>query len=633
MESTIESTVTVPEPFGGGAGDATRPSADRFKWLEASAFNGGWQYGEQGVLAEIFSVIGTTDRVAVEFGAGDGSMLPLTCGRLIDEGWRGVLIEGNASSCEALREQYRDRATVINRVVGWKGEDTIDRIVSEYVREPTDLMVIDVDSTDWYIFESMTLRPRVVVVEHMDLEFLGPESDAETPPEPAKCGNQLKDGFVLQASARCVRALGESKGYVAVFASRVNTIFVIADEAEKLARPMVCLNVGAGGVQIDGYTNIDIKDGVDARKLPYADGSVDVLYASHLLEHFDYDNEVAAVLKEWARVLRPGGLMRISVPDVEKLCKQRDRTNAVVYDRMLLGGHKDSTDRHGALFDDTKLRQAMGEAGIGDIGPFAPFAADCSMLPISLNIEGRKRWYPKLASPRVAMVLSQPRFTFTGHEIGLVRLAQKLKFFGPEFSNGAFWDRDMSIATEAVLYRYKPDIVLYSDYDSVFDPSDAMAVIQTLNENPEYAAVGVVQMARHEDRSLVFDDEADYSGQVSRVRFQHFGLTAIRAQVFQELEHPWWWSLPGSDGRWTSWNRSDADITFWRQLRELGFRVIQRNDIVIGHIINAVKWPSKRGVGVVLQPESAYRMHGKPDYAGFDAKFFTRKTKPEEKPE
>lgn len=50
------------------------------------------------------------------------------------------------------------------------------------------------------------------------------------------------------------------------------------------------------------------------RRLPFADASVAALYASHILEHV-YRSEAVAFLREARRVLRPGGICRIVVPD------------------------------------------------------------------------------------------------------------------------------------------------------------------------------------------------------------------------------------------------------------------------------------------------------------------------------
>jgi len=56
-----------------------------------------------------------------------------------------------------------------------------------------------------------------------------------------------------------------------------------------------------------------------AQPLPFAADSVDVVYHSHLLEHLDRDT-ARAFLLEVKRVLRPGGIQRIVVPDMERAC-------------------------------------------------------------------------------------------------------------------------------------------------------------------------------------------------------------------------------------------------------------------------------------------------------------------------
>ncbi len=59
----------------------------------------------------------------------------------------------------------------------------------------------------------------------------------------------------------------------------------------------------------------------DLRKpLPFPSESIDAVYHSHVLEHFDRD-VAEAFLLEIKRVLRQGGIHRIVVPDFEKLCR------------------------------------------------------------------------------------------------------------------------------------------------------------------------------------------------------------------------------------------------------------------------------------------------------------------------
>jgi predicted SAM-dependent methyltransferase len=78
------------------------------------------------------------------------------------------------------------------------------------------------------------------------------------------------------------------------------------------------INLGCNDFKLDGFINIDSDPGVnpdfvaDALNLPYEDNSIDELYAGHLLEHFTLQEDP---LKEWFRVLKPGGRITVTVPD------------------------------------------------------------------------------------------------------------------------------------------------------------------------------------------------------------------------------------------------------------------------------------------------------------------------------
>lgn len=87
------------------------------------------------------------------------------------------------------------------------------------------------------------------------------------------------------------------------------------------------LNLGCGGKKLLGYINIDRENNysenkpdvvADIRKLPYEDNSVDEVLAIHVIEHF-YLWEVEDVLKEWRRVLKPGGALIVELPCLEKI--------------------------------------------------------------------------------------------------------------------------------------------------------------------------------------------------------------------------------------------------------------------------------------------------------------------------
>ncbi len=97
--------------------------------------------------------------------------------------------------------------------------------------------------------------------------------------------------------------------------------------------------------------NVDhIGDAIDLSQ--FADGSFTEVYASHVLEHFDYKEALVTALREWRRVLAPGGSIRLSVPDIDILAHlllQRHRLDVnqrFQIMRMIFGGHVDAHDYH-----------------------------------------------------------------------------------------------------------------------------------------------------------------------------------------------------------------------------------------------------------------------------------------------
>jgi SAM-dependent methyltransferase len=82
------------------------------------------------------------------------------------------------------------------------------------------------------------------------------------------------------------------------------------------------LHIGCGKGLLDGWVNIDVYPAPLAMNvlwgLPFADGSARCVFVSHLLEHLFYPRDVQPFLKEVRRVLAPGGVLRVVVPDIEQ---------------------------------------------------------------------------------------------------------------------------------------------------------------------------------------------------------------------------------------------------------------------------------------------------------------------------
>lgn len=104
------------------------------------------------------------------------------------------------------------------------------------------------------------------------------------------------------------------------------------------------LEMGPGKERIDGFETVNIIPGRDvdyvadaAKKLPFPDNVFKVVYASHVLEHIPW-YQTRDVLKEWIRILAPGGQLEVCVPDGLKICKTMLEYEELGVDNTTLDG-------------------------------------------------------------------------------------------------------------------------------------------------------------------------------------------------------------------------------------------------------------------------------------------------------
>lgn len=170
------------------------------------------QNGEDGVLDAIFEMIGTTNRYFVEFGCEDATQC--NAAYLLRSGWRGLFMDGAGISGNPLATVHEEFVTAEN----------VNALFAKYdVPNAFDLLSIDVDGNDYHIWNALTFRPRVVVIEYN--AHVGPAQALVMPYNPAF----VWDGTdYFGASLRAMRDLGTAKGYELVYceSSGVNAFFV-----------------------------------------------------------------------------------------------------------------------------------------------------------------------------------------------------------------------------------------------------------------------------------------------------------------------------------------------------------------------------------------------------------------------
>ncbi len=109
--------------------------------------------------------------------------------------------------------------------------------------------------------------------------------------------------------------------------------------------------------------------------LPFANGSVSVVYSSHTFEHFTYSQSLA-LTKECFRVLQPGGILRIVVPDLELIVSEYlsdpdPLASHRLVQRLLLGHTWQDVlhpgAHHSQMFDARSLLAMISEAGFKEV--------------------------------------------------------------------------------------------------------------------------------------------------------------------------------------------------------------------------------------------------------------------------
>jgi predicted SAM-dependent methyltransferase len=100
------------------------------------------------------------------------------------------------------------------------------------------------------------------------------------------------------------------------------------------------LHIGGGWRLIDGWLNTDIAlvprvMYMDAtRKFPLSDGSFDYVFTEHMIEHIAYEQFVT-MLVECYRVMRKGGIIRITTPDINALFELLSNAQSPVQERYI----------------------------------------------------------------------------------------------------------------------------------------------------------------------------------------------------------------------------------------------------------------------------------------------------------
>ena len=143
---------------------------------------------------------------------------------------------------------------------------------------------------------------------------------------------------------------------------------------------------------VEGWLNVDVIGSeydvdLQARRLPWPSDSFDTLVSQHVIEHLELFSELMPLLREFRRILKPGGSIWLSCPDMERVCRAYadgelaqlldDRQSRDDYSlqgapvSQLVNDLFHQYGEHKNLYDLDLLRWALEQTGFTEVGRIA----------------------------------------------------------------------------------------------------------------------------------------------------------------------------------------------------------------------------------------------------------------------
>lgn len=144
-------------------------------------------------------------------------------------------------------------------------------------------------------------------------------------------------------------------------------------QRKTLMKKPLNINVGCNEKKLPDFVNVDIRpevnpDIVDDHMLhTFKDGSVDLIYCCHMMEHLSFADADAA-LRRWFLLLKPKGILRLAVPDIYASCAHYFYWGdlKLLYSKFW-GSQKHGQDFHKSGWDETTLTAKLKEVGFATV--------------------------------------------------------------------------------------------------------------------------------------------------------------------------------------------------------------------------------------------------------------------------
>lgn len=181
--------------------------------------------------------------------------------------------------------------------------------------------------------------------------------------------------------------------------------------SQHIGVPGLKLHLGAGPINLAGWINIDAREASHIHLIAsnfdlveFADESLSEIYLCHVLEHFSFD-ESELLLNNFRRKLKPGGVLRISVPDIDHLISayKANDDDLELVKMAFMGGQDYEYNFHKSIYNNALLSRLFVKSGFENpkkwtteddfgvnLGDWSnkSFDTPAGLFPVSLNIKG-----------------------------------------------------------------------------------------------------------------------------------------------------------------------------------------------------------------------------------------------------
>ncbi|MED5559290.1 MAG: hypothetical protein VYE24_02590 [Acidobacteriota bacterium] len=240
------------------------------------------QNEEDGIIHAIFDKIGEGSRRFVEIGAGTNGG---NSGFLASEcGWSGMMLEASSRRTDRLKMRFEPMGVAC--LADWAACENINDLIRENGCEgEIDLLSIDIDGNDYWIWEAVTAcSPRLVIIEYNSL--FGPDRAVTVPYDPEfdrhQVAKTIEGGnlYYFGSSLQALNQLAKQKGYRLILTEPrgVNAFFLRNDVGQEIpacdpsSAYRMLVKYGARGLDLFEYIRkhdlplIDLDgDGVDSK--------------------------------------------------------------------------------------------------------------------------------------------------------------------------------------------------------------------------------------------------------------------------------------------------------------------------------------------------------------------------------